>query len=302
MPLTVFLLVSFARFRSVGNLIMLRISTDRRIMLCMETWSTFNRKNFIPGFVADVLNTPNEDPITASYLTEIDTEYGPAGRRLAHQEFVGCLRALVDQWIDSSKDPDGIEEPLKRSLTGKFPGSEDPLYEVLVAWVGKNVRPSIERTGKLVALEPLLFFPGLDPISFGRQHAIYWFVTLLDCPGARRLSRCANRGCRQYYARRRLRTAPVKRGAFCSKCGGAGSEARTKVSRDVRKQQLIALAADVWPVLWKPTRRHAKLSELVVAKMKRKTRKTPVTITGKWVSQNRKIIEMEVERRKNAKS
>jgi hypothetical protein len=299
--LSLSLLSSLVRFSGGGDINMLRICTDGRIMLYMETVSNFIRKDWIPNLLAGVLNAPPEIPFVWVGPTEIENKYGTQGRRLADAAFMGCLQALVSQWIDSGRDSEGREVPLKRNLSGRFPNSEDSLYETLVTWVTQNVRPSLQRTGKLVAFDPIPFFPRRDPESFGREFAIYWFVMLLDCPGAQRLSRCGNLACGGYYARRRVRSVEIKRGAFCPMCSGAGSMVRTRFSRAVRKQQLIKLGADVWRTNWKPTPRHPKLSEWVVAQMKRKKASIPVTITGKWISQNRKAIEMEVERRKNAK-
>jgi hypothetical protein len=90
-----------------------------------------------------------------------------------------------------------------------------------------------------------------------------------------------------------LSTKKIKRGAYCGKCIGIGAAERTRISRNARKQELIDLAAKVWPLDWKPTPKYKSRSDWVVAEMKK--RKPSVLITRKWISQNQQAIEMAVD-------
>jgi hypothetical protein len=136
----------------------------------------------------------------------------------------------------------------------------------------------------------------LEPGKYAEECAIFYFKELLDTPGAHRVSRCNNPECsRPYYLRRRLpREAEIKRGTYCGKCAGIGSVARMRISRESRKQKMISLAADFWDG-WKPTNRQGKRPDWVA---KQVNRQSHATITGKWVSQNLRAIEMELERKR----
>jgi hypothetical protein len=267
-------------------------------MLAMEAYSNFTRKDWVPAFVAHLVNNRSGIPLVLA-PTDIETRYGADGMLHADGEFARCLRALVDQWIDSGVNADGYEETLNRNLNGTFLNSDVPLFNVLREWVGRNAKPALSTSGKITLFEPPVF-TGLEPAPFGREHAIHWFMALLDCADAYRLARCNNPECRAYYVRLRVRKKKIKRGAFCGRCAGVASTVRTKASRQTQKSRLIVLAADVWPATWKPTRGYTHQSDWVVAQMKKKMTNAPLTITRKWISQNRKAIDTEVERRKNA--
>jgi hypothetical protein len=147
---------------------------------------------------------------------------------------------------------------------------------MLGAWVDRH-KPSVGvmGTGELAVWDPPT--PSLrdvEPSLFGKEYAMYWLFKLLNSPVAALLARCENRKCGNYYLRRRVRKSPIKRGTCCGRCTGVGSTARTKASRERRKQTLINLAAGVWPDEWKPTREYRKLSDWVAAEMRKKEDQT----------------------------
>ncbi len=219
--------------------------------------------------------------------------------------FLKSFRALVNQWIASGKDADQIESPLKRNVSSVPSGYAESLFDVMLGWLNRNLpKPALMRSGKIAILDQppspwvtddrnLLKY--LDPEEYARECAIFQFKELLELPGAHRLACCNNPKCRRYYLRIRLRKKEIKRGAYCGKCVGVGASERTRMSRDARKQRLVELAANVWPTDWKPTRKYTSKPEWVVAAMKKI--KPSLLITRKWVSQNRKAVEIEVERR-----
>lgn len=235
--------------------------------------------------------------------------FTPQQIKRGNEVFTKAFRALVNQWIDSGKDARGIESPLRRYVNKAPRGYTEPLLEVLRLWLVRNMpKLVLMQSGKVaIAVQPpnhweldehgLVKY--LEPGKYAKECAIFHFKELLDTPGANRLARCNNPECsRPYYLRRRLpRKAEIKRGTYCGNCAGAGSMKRTKVSREVRRQKLVNLAADSWND-WKPTRLHGKKSDWVAQQM---NKQSDSAITGRWISRNLKAIEIEVERRKHAK-
>jgi hypothetical protein len=268
----------------------------------MEIHSSFRHRRWVVDFVAELLNTRQGIPFIWNVPTDIETEFGPSGRDLADSEFAKSLSALVDQWIGSARSAEGRVVPLDRNVVNEVSGFDMPLLNVLRDWYGRHLAPpALLRTGKMAVVEPAAYFPGLSPVPFGREHAIYWLVQLLDSPYSHYLERCQNAECRRYYVRQRLRKSEILRGTYCGNCSVVGSTVRMNISRELRKRTLIGMAAEVWPLEWKPKRGYRKLSDWVAAEMKKKKANRPVTVTGKWVTQNREAIEIEVERRKNGK-
>jgi hypothetical protein len=265
----------------------------------MEIYSNWIHRGPIVGHVAHLLNGGNH--WTWMQFPDIAEAYGASGIRVADAHLVTHIRALIDHWIDSARESDGVDEPQKRNLNKALPGSCESLITELRNWLARNQpQVALDVTGKKAVLDlqnqKLL---GLEPAAFGVEIATYWFLQLLDSPGAHRLAKCDNGQCGRYYVRKGLRTTLIKRGSYCPECTDAGSVKRIKVSREARKKRLISLAADLWIADWKQSHQHTKLSVEVAQKM---TERLPQTkpITGKWVSQNRRTIEMELERRKNA--
>jgi hypothetical protein len=217
--------------------------------------------------------------------------------------FLKTFRALVNQWIDSGKNGEGIESPLRRNVNEVPPGYEVPLYEVMLDWLNRNLpKPALMRSGKIAILAQspkpwttndrnlIKYRP---PEEYARECAIFQFAELLELAGANRLAHCNNPRCGRYYLRIRLRKKEIKRGAYCGKCVGVGGAERTKISRNARKQKLIELAANVWPLDWKPTLKYRNRSDWVVAEMKK--RKPSVLVTRKWVTQNQHAIERTID-------
>ena len=243
------------------------------------------------------------DPWLMRPLRSFAAEYGLSEKQRSGAEIVRHLRALVNQWIDSGKDSHGIEEPSKRNVITVLPDAGERLTDVLQEWIDRH-KPSarIMGTGEVAVFDPPIpSLRGVEPALFAREYAVFWLYKILNSPVAARIARCSNRTCGAYYLRRRVRNSAIKRGTYCVRCSGVGSTVRTNASRERRKQTLINLAADVWPADWKPTVGYSKLSDWVAARMKKKKMSPPVEITGRWVTEKRKEIEMEVERRKHAK-
>lgn len=240
---------------------------------------------------------------------EMAENYQPEQVNQGNALFTMTLQALVDQWIDSGKDAEGIESPLTRNLNAVPLGCTQPLLDVLLAWLNRGNWPSytLMQSGKIgiVSQPPRPFIAderGLakyrEPEEYANGCAIFFFMELLDTPGSHRVGRCNNSECGRYYVRQRLRKADIKRGSYCGQCARVGSVVRTKISRETARQKLVSLAAGCWDA-WTQTRRNGERADWVA---KQVNKRSTVGVTGRWVSRNLKAIEVELERRKNAKS
>jgi hypothetical protein len=153
-------------------------------------------------------------------------------RRIARADaaFLTTLRALVDQWIDSGINEDGIERPSSRHVHPSPKGYQESLFDILLEWLGRNrPRPALMRDGKLGILDLRPNLHGLELDTYARESAIFYLSELLECPAPHRLARCKN--CRTYFARKRERKGDIKRGTYCGKCELLGAAERTKLSR-----------------------------------------------------------------------
>lgn len=234
--------------------------------------------------------------------------FTPEQVRRGDRAFIKALRALVNQWIDSGKDPNGVEEPLTRDVNKIPPGYTQPLFEVLLAWLNRNTpKPALMRSGKvaIVMQSPIVWeldengrVKYLEPERYAEECAVFHLKELLDLSGAHRVAHCNNPECGRYYLRGRLFKKPIKRGTYCGRCEGAGSVERTRASREARRRKLVNLAGDFWDS-WKPTHRHGRKPDWVAKQM---NKRSGSAITGRWVSRNLRAIETEVERRQHAKS
>lgn len=235
--------------------------------------------------------------------------FEPQALSETHEEVVRLLRRFVDQWIDSGRDEKtGSEEPHRRRADKIPPGYDrsttTPLRETLLEWY-KRAPPVIAVDSEAGSCSTVVKPPTGDPRgdlrAFVEGTAIYYVHELLNSRDAFRVARCARPECRSYYLRQRLPRTLIKRGTYCGKCSGAGSLARMQATRDSRRQTLVQSAADFWDA-FRPSRSHPRRSDWVALKVNRKLRADIERITGKWITQNQKEIEIELGRRKNAES
>jgi hypothetical protein len=239
---------------------------------------------------------------------DVAKEFTPEALKRADVMFSRSFRALANQWIDSGVEEE-IESPLTRNIRKVPPGYTEPLFDVLYAWLNRNMpRPALMNNGKIAILaQPPNYWTTderglvkyLEPEEYAKECAVFQFKELLDTAGAHRLSRCNNPECGRLYLRSRLCKKEIKRGTFCADCAGKGSQVRTRATRERRKQELIELAAEYW-IQWNVASRRGKQSEWAALKMNRDRKlreEMRITITGKWVSRNREAIEIEVAKR-----
>jgi hypothetical protein len=250
--------------------------------------------------VAQVVRLLNGDwpwGFTSEWMRQLT----PTRRKRLHMAFTDSLRRLVNQWIDSGKDPERRKEtPRRRNVCGLPTGYTTPLSDALLTWYRRNA-PEIDilPSGQTSII---MHCPTGEPSGrYAQESAVYWLKELLNSPpDCYRLARCDNPKCQAaYYLRKRVREVEVTQGTYCRSCSGVGSIARMKASRDQRKQHLVNLAADVWEG-FRPTANHPKRSDWVAAQMN-KDLELDKRKQGKWVTQNQRAIEVELERRKHAK-
>ncbi len=248
----------------------------------------------------------------------IDDEPLPGFERVPlylRAELAWELRSLLDRWIDSGRDYVNNDEPLKRDVYWQSAEGLEPLANVLWAW---NLRhaPDIafQRSGergitmgkpkrkKDSPFELASFLFGDNEPLPETEHeaheiAIYWLQELLESSDRYRIARCDNPECRRrYYMRERIRKGLIKNGTYCRNCMNAGSSARVKASLERRKQKIIECAASVWNA-FKPSHQYSKKSEWVAVQVNRRLH-LDRPIKSKWITQNQKAIEAEIERRK----
>lgn len=258
-------------------------------------------KRWVVHLAVDLLNAQSSSRFDHPGIEEIE---GKEAVSQARAEFLTTLRRLVDQWIDSGKS--GLDRKIDtlqdRDMYKVPPGYERPLIEILGAWVVRNPPlVFVQGDGRREIWNQVQHKRGI-PASYAQDLAFHEFARLLDSPTRERLSRCD--ACRTYFERRRApkRDTPIYHGVYCWNCKGKGGARRTVSSRDQRKKEIVGWAASCW-AKWKPTPRHGKQSEWIAQQVNRElAQHHPVhdRITGKWVTQNRKTIEAEVERRNRA--
>lgn len=237
----------------------------------------------VPSRIVDLLNSGRywgflDHP-------DVSKEFDQQVVAQANEVFLKTFRALVDQWIDSGIDQHGIEIPSRRYVRGLPLGYSESLFDILHAWLGRNMpRPALMTEGKIAILDQPPRLDGNSADSYAREMAIYYLKELLDLPGANRIGRCSNRACGAYFCRRRQRNGELKRGSYCGRCVLIGAAERTKLSRERRKTQQLSFAAQMW-LRWKKSRRHPDKATWIAAQVTRQFPNYP-SVHRKWVTQN----------------
>jgi len=242
-------------------------------------------EKFALDMIVELLNTGQHwgwlsSPINAK-------NYTPEALHRADVVFLTTFRGLVDQWIDSGINEDGLETPSNRHVRPTPKGYSESLFDILHGWLSRNMpKPALLGNGKIGILDRMPELYGLELGAYARETAIYYLKELLECPAPHRLGRCRN--CRKYFARKRQRKEKIKRGTYCGRCEFAGAAERTRHSRQRRKDQQLDAAAEAWPQ-WRKSNRHPNQS-IWVAQQVNKRVCNGHHIQRKWVTQNRKEI------------
>jgi hypothetical protein len=116
------------------------------------------------------------------------TQYAPEELVLADAVFLKTFRGLVDQWIDSGIDENGIEVPSRRYVRGLPTGYSKSLFDMLHEWLTRNMpKPALLTNGRIGILDRRPEPYGLAVDEYARETAIYYLKELLECPAPHRL-------------------------------------------------------------------------------------------------------------------
>lgn len=164
---------------------------------------------------------------------------------LASQTFTQSLRLLIDEWLDSGRDENGVEEPHNRR-PGRH-GLEALIYfdqkvPVASSRIENGERmiylPAERRTNRANGAE--------NPVYDAKRDALLMFSEFMDRPELKaRLAKC--RRCGIYYLNKRKLAARYEAGTFCAACRSKVSAARSESDRrKERKGLLDVLFAEAW--------------------------------------------------------
>jgi hypothetical protein len=215
---------------------------------------------------------------------------------------LSTLGRLVDQWLESGKNVDGngADSPWARNIEWTGKSYPMPLSVTLSnAIEGGIAQIRLLNEGRLMVSIHSLYYKYTDPLLRARELGIGDFVSFLDAPTRERLSRCDE--CKKYFVSTRTprKNARIRYGTFCVNCKGKGGVRRTLGTRQRRNKRLVTLAAQFW-TRWKPLARYGKRPVWVATRVNKRLRLDEQPVTGKWVTQNRLKIQVEVERGNNA--
>jgi hypothetical protein len=211
----------------------------------------------------------------------------------ASEVFLSELRKLVDEWLDSGRDGQGIEEPQKRSLE-----NAPNAYEAMNGWLLNK-----KFSGLATTSGDITFLLGTEvrndgedtPIADAYDQACLIFVRLMESPVKYKLFKCSDISC-GYYVLEKPRKR-YKRETYCAEHRYRVSARRgTQESRNREKGAVFGTALDAMRA-WR------KLSEREKAK-KHKTEKEYIgdeinlrhSKGGNWVTRNMSLLIREIDK------
>jgi hypothetical protein len=200
------------------------------------------------------------------------------------------LRDLVDAFIQTGIDSNGIETPPRRRVRASVDERPIPIFDVIYEWFVRNKPiPALNNDGTIAILAVQPKVAGATHEQYARDMAVYHFQELLTSALWSRIGKCANPACRRYFLRQRKRTAPIKRGAYCGTCKLVGAAERTRQSRDKRKLAMLETAAQAWNAY---SNRHLRMDRAawIATEVNKKYGKLQF-VHPKWVNQNLAQIE-----------
>jgi hypothetical protein len=173
-----------------------------------------------------------------------DTITRKQGRSIGAALVSAHLRALVDEWLETGRDPDGSEWPSRRDLC-KAPRG----WEVASEFLDQSpptVFPAAEGGGfSLVIAEPHWGRPWAGDFFAAQQVAAgRLFVGVLASDWQQRLCKCRYSPCGRYFVGAKVRQG-YRHGTFCSRAhrARASADAVTKARRRRSRLDLIEVAA-----------------------------------------------------------
>jgi len=210
----------------------------------------------------------------------------------AEQVLTEVLRSLVSEWIDSGKNPDGQEEPLRRALSL---GSCDAVNRYLQRHPPQFFLFEGNKIGAVFAEEKPQSTGPDDPIAAAKEEAIRLLVHFMDSDARRQLAKCFV--CHEYfYPARKIRDF-YQRGAYCEACRPKVSMLDTEDSREQWRKKVMKLAVEAWPK-WRPS--YGPQALWVAMRVNEKLSPGDKRIKGAWVTRNDEEIIARVQEMQNA--
>lgn len=169
--------------------------------------------------------------------------------RDAAAAYKSTLKDLVDEWIDSGKDPeDDLDFPARRELKQ---GSKT--FGAAIRWLETHA-PRFQIIGGEIVYDFSLPYrhsaahPSAKPLDAVRDAAASEFVALLHSPMKRNLAKCD--GCRKYYFRKKPRSCYKGGKYFCTECKSLGSSKETKAAADTENKEITLQIASAARAKW----------------------------------------------------
>jgi hypothetical protein len=219
--------------------------------------------------------------------------------RQASQILIAELRGLVDQWLDSGRRTDGVEEPKARTLD-----KAESAYRAMTAWALSH-KPMVLSTiaGELIVTvgwSERRTDGQDDPKADAKDEARRIFVLMMDSPVKYALFKCGKADCGRYYILEKPRKV-YKLGTYCPDHRRRVSALRgTKEKRELERRAGLEIAANAlsaWPGLSERTQAKHKTAKGYIA-----SKLSHLGLTAKWVTRNLSEIENRSKGDNHAKS
>ena len=162
------------------------------------------------------------------------------GRSMGEALVSAHLRTLVDEWLETGRDPDGTEWPSRRDLSRALTG-----WNVTCEFLEQSqfsMRPASGSSGFILTIaQPDWKRPSAgDFFAAQKVESERLFVGILASDWQQRLCKCRYEPCGRYFVGTKLRQC-YRHGTFCSceHLGRASADALTKARRSKARRYLI---------------------------------------------------------------
>jgi hypothetical protein len=199
--------------------------------------------------------------------------------------FTVKIRALIDEWLDSSSIKNGPEKPHGRQLGSlgvrtvrEFRDSNQPTQYLRPDGETELIFPMEQRTISTLGIE--------DPIADAEREASRLFSAFMDEPLLKaRFAKC--RKCEIYYCNQRRLATEYEKGTHCESCRSQVTAVRSQRDRRLEwKKKVLLLAAEAW-YKWTSRQRRDQRSRWIAGEVNKGLSPT-AQIKKNWVTRNTK--------------
>jgi hypothetical protein len=272
-----------------------------------------NLPDFDPNQMIDALNTGLVFTTVARIEHKFSIRRLPptaAELQFAEQKRVR-LRVLVDEWLDTGKQPDGTESPMKRRLAD-LSGADLPCKDALKAFLAQHP-PTVLLRNEGVPLARLHFepFTGNVPDYWPIEtHAAFLFFCMISSDWCYSIAKCRYPKCGTYF----LLSNPNKswaQGTFCTVEHNRASSAakltdkrRKDADQDLREEaaRMLRLKISADRFWYEDHALMATTAEELTLWIAKKSSQPRLDISSKWLKWNREKIEDLVKRKSKKRS